>query len=227
MVVTNNLQSLRSKNQVIVGGAVFGALAVILTFISQWLVLSFPLVPYLQFDLGEIAILLAFFIFGPAPALTASVVEFITLMLIGANVPVGPVLKLVAIVSSLAGIWLGMALASRSRHATVGRAAGFGTTLGLISRAILMTLANYVVIILIYTVPGIVAFVSASFALIGVTLTDSNALALVLGFTAIFNVLQLLFVACVSYAILSMPQVRNAGAARRTLWVASYIKSRE
>lgn len=209
------------------GGAVFGALAVILTTISQALVLSFPLIPYLQFDLGEIAIILAFFIFGPAPAMTASVVEFITLMAIGQNAPVGPVLKLVAIVSSLAGIWMGMAIATRRRHPSVGRAAGLGTSVGLVTRAIMMTFANYAVIILVYTVNGIVGFVSASFLLIGVTLTEGNALSLVLGFTAIFNVLQLVFVAAVSYFLLRLPQVKNVGALGKPFWVTSYIRSHE
>ena len=42
----------------------FGALAVVLTTLSHALGLNFPLIPYLQFDFGEIAILLAFFIVG-------------------------------------------------------------------------------------------------------------------------------------------------------------------
>jgi riboflavin transporter FmnP len=228
MVITNDLQpSVRSRNQLIVGGAVFGALAVILTTISQALVLSFPIIPYLQFDLGEVAIILAFFIFGPAPAMTASVVEFITLMAIGQNAPVGPVLKLVAIVSSIVGIWAGMAISSRRSHPSVGKAAGLGTTLGLVTRAVMMTLANYVVIILVYTVPGIVAFVSGAFLLIGVTLSEGNALALVLGFTAIFNILQLVFVAAVSYFLLRLPQVKNVGALGKPFWVTTYIRNHE
>lgn len=228
LVIANDLQpSVRSRNQLIVGGAVFGALAVILTTISQALVLSFPLVPYLQFDLGEIAIILAFFIFGPAPAMTASVVEFLTLMAIGQNAPVGPVLKLVAIVSSLAGIWLGMAIASRRSHPSLGKAAGLGTSFGLVTRAIMMTFANYVAIILVYTVKGIVGFVAASFLLIGVTVTEGNALALVLGFTAVFNVVQLIFVASVSYFLLRLPQVKNAGALGKPFWVTSYIRSHD
>jgi riboflavin transporter FmnP len=228
LVITNDLQpSVRTRNQLIVGGAVFGALSVILTTISQALVLSFPLIPYLQFDLGEIAIILAFFIFGPAPAMTASVIEFVTLMAIGQNAPVGPVLKLVAIVSSLVGIWMGMAVASRRSHPSVGKATGLGTSIGLVTRVIMTTPANYVVIILVYTVNGIVGFVSASFLLIGVTLTEGNALVLVLGFTAVFNVLQLVFVAAVSYFLLRLPQVKNVGALGKPFWVTSYIHSRE
>jgi len=219
-------ENLRSRNEILVGGAVFGALAVVLTTISQALVLSFPLIPYLQFDLGEIAILLAFYVFGPVPAVTASFVEFATLMVVGINVPVGPVLKLVAVLSSLAGMWFGMSIASRARSPTIGRAAGLSASVGAVTRAAAMTLANYVVIVAIYTVPGIVSFVSGSLKLVGITLTEGNALAVVLGFTFAFNVLQLIFAAGASYILLSLPQVRNAGVARRSFWMTTYIQGR-
>ncbi len=99
--------------------------------------------------------------------------------------------------------------------------------MGVITRAVAMTFANYLVIVFFYTVPGIVGFVSGSLKLVGITLTNTNALEVVLGFTFLFNVIQLLFVAGVSYFVLSLPQVRNAGIARRSFWVTSYIRSRQ
>src|SRR5579872_771043 len=94
-------------DSVSIGGvAVFGALAVVLTTVSHALGLNFPLIPYLQFDLGEIAILLAFFIFGPVPSLVAAFIEFLTLMVLGQNAPIGPLLKLLSILASLGGMWL-------------------------------------------------------------------------------------------------------------------------
>ncbi|MDG6910589.1 MAG: hypothetical protein JRN08_09490, partial [Nitrososphaerota archaeon] len=87
----------------IAGSAIFSALAIILAAASQTLGLNFPLIPYLQFDVGEVAIILAFFIFGPAPALVSSLVEFGGLMVFGQNVPYGPLLKLFALVSTVAG----------------------------------------------------------------------------------------------------------------------------
>jgi riboflavin transporter FmnP len=228
LVITTELAQIRrSKNELIIGGAVLGALSVVLTIISQSLGLNFPIVPYLQFDLGEIAILLAFFVFGPAPAMMASVIEFVTLMEMGQNAPWGPVLKLVAIASSLAGFWIGTALATRLRNPTLGKAAGLGTVFGLAVRGVAMSVANYLAIIFIYTLPGILGFVSGSFKLIGVTLTEANALAFVLGFTLIFNLLQLLFVSAVSYSLVKLPQVRSTRAAGSSLWVASYIRSRQ
>jgi riboflavin transporter FmnP len=210
------------------GVAIFGALAVVLTTISQALGLNFPVVPYLQFDFGEIAIILAFFIFGPLPALIAGFIEFATLMAIGQNVAFyGPELKLIAIVSSLLGIWLGAVAIRRTRHPTVKKAAGLGAVLGMTIRAIALTLPNYLLIVYLYTLSGILGYVSGSFKLIGVTLTDSNALVLILAMTAVFNALQFGFVSIVSYGIVSLPQIRSMRVAGRKLWIATYLEKRE
>ena len=201
------------------GVAVFGALSAILTYLSQFLGLNFPLVPYLQFDLGEVAIVLSLFIFGPLPALVSSSVEFVTLMAIGQNVPAGPVLKLFAMVSTVAGIWLGIRLASSTRRTSMREVFGFGTAFGAVVRAAVLTLPNYYMLVFFYTIPTIVGFLSGAFKLVGITLTSGNALALVLGFTAIFNVLQLLFVMAISFAVLNLPQVNGLRIAGRGLWV--------
>ena len=210
------------------GTAIFGALAVVLTTISQALGLNFPIVPYLQFDLGEIAILLAFFIFGPIPALVSSFIEFVTLMAIGQNVAAfGPELKLIAILSSLLGVWLGTLAVSRIGDASVGKAIGLGSVLGMLLRASIMTIPNYILIVFLYSVPGIVGFVSSAFRLIGVALTDANALILVLVMTAVFNVLQLGFVSLVTYVIMRLPQIQSARVSGKSPWIVSYIQSKQ
>jgi riboflavin transporter FmnP len=201
------------------GVAVFGALSAILTYLSQFLGLNFPLVPYLQFDLGEVAIVLSLFIFGPIPALVSSSVEFVTLLAIGQNVPVGPVLKLFSMVSSIAGIWLGIGLASSIRRVNMRNVFGLGTAFGAAVRAAVMTLPNYYVLVFLYSIPAIVNSLSGLFKLAGITLTDANALVLVLSFTALFNVLQLLFVMGISFAVLKVPQVNGLKIAGRGLWV--------
>ena len=53
----------------------------------------------------------------------------------------------------------------------------------------------------------------------GITLSDSNALVLILAMTAVFNALQFLFVSVVSYVIVRLPQVRNTRVAGRRLWI--------
>jgi riboflavin transporter FmnP len=203
------------------GTAVFGALAVVLTIVSQALGLNFPIVPYLQFDFGEIAIFLSFYIFGPIPAIISTFIEFLVLMAIGQNVPVGPVLKLLAVLSSLAGLWLGISLLSKSRRRTLTSMTGAGIIIALISRVAVMSAANYYLIVFLFTVPGIVGFLTASFKLIGVALDEKNALGLVLGVTAFFNVLQLLLGSIVSFLLIRLPQVRATKAAGRPLWIVA------
>jgi len=210
--------------------AIFGALAVVLTSISQAIGLNFPVIPYLQFDLGEIAILLAFFIFGPIPALVSAFIEFATLMAIGVNVAFfGPELKLIAILSSLLGLWIGLVAVRRLKRPTVGKVIGLGGALGMALRAAAMTLPNYLIIIYLYGLTGpygIIGYVSGGFKAVGITLTDSNALLLILAMTGVFNALQFLFVSLVSYGIVSLPQVQNTRAAGRKLWVLTYLKGR-
>ncbi len=212
------------------GIAVFGALAVVLTTVSQAFGLNFPLIPYLQFDLGEIAILLAFFIFGPVPGVVAAFIEFLTLMAIGQNAPIGPALKLLSILASLGGIWVGMALVSKSRTPGFARAAALGTFLGVLSRVFFLTIANYYLVVFLggqYALNGLVPYLAGSFKLVGIDLTAANGLSLILLFTAVFNALQLLFAAGVADFLVGLPQVRAAKAAGRTPWVVSFLRSRD
>ena len=211
------------------GIAVFGALAVVLTTLSQALGLNFPLIPYLQFDFGEIAILLAFFIFGPVPGFVAGFIEFLTLMVLGQNAPIGPILKLVSIFASLGGIWLGTAAVSRSRNPGFAKAAALGTFLGVASRVLFLTIANYYLIVFFggeYALNGLIPYLAGPFKLVGVNLTAADGLGLILAFTAVFNVLQLVLVAGVTSFIVGLPQVQATRAAGRTPWVTTYLRSR-
>ena len=58
------------------------------------------------------------------------------------------------------------------------------------------------------------------------TLTDANALALVLGLTAVFNVIQLAFACAVSYAVLKLPRLADGRAAGRPPWFVSVTRGR-
>jgi riboflavin transporter len=212
------------------GIAVFGALAVVLTTVSQALGLNFPLIPYLQFDLGEIAILLAFFIFGPVPGLVSAFIEFLTLNVLGQNAPIGPILKLASILASLGGIWVGMAVVSRSRRPGFAKAAALGTTLGVISRMFFLTIANYYLMVFFggqYALNGLIPYLAGAFKLVGLELTSANGLSTILLFTAVFNALQLLFVAGVTYFLVGLPQVQATRTAGRTLWVITYLRLHE
>jgi riboflavin transporter len=215
------------------GIAIFGALSVVLTVISQALGLNFPLLPYLQFDFGEIAIFLAFFIFGPIPAITSAFIEFVTLLAIGENTPIGPPLKLIAILSSLLGVWAGTYLVSRLPKATEGKAQGLGFILGVLGRAAAMSVANYYLIVFLskyfsyYTLSAIIDYYGHYLDSAGIGINASNGLAIILGVTAVFNTLQLALVFAVTVIIVRLPQVRSLRIAGRSLWIVSYIQHKD
>jgi riboflavin transporter FmnP len=206
----------------IAGSAVFSALAILLAGASQALGLNFPLIPYLQFDVGEVAIILAFFIFGPVPALVSSAVEFAGLMVFGQAIPVGPLLKLFALISTVAGLWLGARIAARG-GATLSKLTGWSTAMGCALRAALMTVPNFYLIVYLYGLTAIEGFLRAPFAAIGVPLTGSDVLVVVLAFTAVFNVIQLVMVMAVSYLVIRVPAVPRLRLAGRTPWFASMV----
>ncbi len=208
----------------IAGSAIFSALAVVLSAASQAAGLNFPLIPYLQFDLGEVAIVLAFFIFGPVPALVSSFVEFAGLLAYGQNLPVGPPLKLFAMVSSVAGLWVGAKVAARTEGTSLLRLAGFTTVAGSVTRALVMTLPNLYLIIYFYGLAAIVGFLKAPFSALGIVLTDSNALLVVLGFTAVFNVIQLVIVMAVSTFVLRVPAISQIKVGGRVPWFTMMLK---
>jgi riboflavin transporter FmnP len=209
----------------------FGALSILLTALSQVLGLNFPILPYLQFDFGEVAIIIAFLLFGPLPATTAAFVEFLTLMVLGENIPWGPLLKIIAILSTLGGLWFGVLLAKKAKRTAKSNAIlGSSLGMGLLSRAAIMTVANYYLIVFIYGVSNMTSAVSSAFGLIGITISSSNTLGLILGFTAIFNCLQLLLVFGISFAIVKLPQLRRSLRSNRVAWFESFgttIKERK
>jgi len=206
------------------GIAVFSSLALVLGGASQALGLNFPLIPYLQFDLGEVAIVLAFFVFGPVPAAISSVVEFGGLMVFGQQIPVGPLLKLFALISTVAGLWIGARLAARLERNGLAGLVGSSALVGAAVRAVVMTAPNYYLIVSLYGLTAIEGFLKAPFALVGVTLTDSDALAVILLFTAVFNVLQLGFVAAASYFVLRVPAVTQLRVGGRAPWFVLFLR---
>jgi len=205
----------------IAGSALFSALAIVLAAVSQGLGLNFPLIPYLQFDVGEVAIILAFFIFGPAPALVSSFVEFGGLMVFGQQVPVGPLSKLFALVSTVAGMWIGTKIATRGNGTSLSKLAGWSTVVGGATRAAVMTLPNFYLILYFYGLPAIEGAVRAPLSLVGISVNGSNALFLILGFTAVFNVIQLVVVMLISTFVLRFPAVPKLNVGGRAPWFAT------
>jgi riboflavin transporter FmnP len=212
----------------IAGVAIFSALAILLSAASQAVGLFFPVVPYLQFDLGEIAVLMAFYIFGPVPAVASSFVEFVGLEAYGRNAPVGPLLKLGALLSTVGGLWLGTAMASRLSRFSVRRLVLTGASVGILARVGVMTVANYYLVVYLYGLGNTMSIfnLAQAFSLVGLNLTEGNALALILIFTGVFNALQLAFVVALSYTVLRFPPVSNLKVGGRGPWFASIVVHR-
>lgn len=207
----------------IAGSAIFSALAILLAGASQALGLNFPLIPYLQFDLGEVAIILAFFIFGPVPSLVSSFVEFLGLLVFGQQIPIGPLLKLFALVSTVAGLWAGAKIAARGGKTSFPKLTGWSTVLAAFTRALVMTVPNFYLIVFLYGLAAIEGFLKTPFALVGIGLTDSNALAIILAFTAAFNVAQLVSVMLISSFVLKVPAIPRLRLGGRAPWFASVL----
>ena len=208
----------------IAGSAIFSALAILLSGASQALGLYFPLIPYLQFDLGEVAIILAFFLFGPVPAIVSSLVEFAGLMLYGQNLPVGPPLKLFALASTVAGLWIGTRIAARKEGSSLLSLGGWTTAVGSAVRAVAMTVPNLYLIIYFYGLSAIEGFLKGSFSAIGIALTDSNALFAILVFTAVFNVIQLAAVMTISLFVLRVPAISQIKVGGKLPWFTAYLR---
>jgi len=73
---------------------VFGALSAVLAMMP--LSFSFPLIPYLKFDIAEIPVVTAFLGFGPFPGFISALTYWLILNIFGEWAPIGPAMKFIA-----------------------------------------------------------------------------------------------------------------------------------
>lgn len=180
------------------GAAVFAALAAILTLARASV--PFPLIPYLQIDFAELPIMISFFLFGPLAAIVTELVHWLFLNETGSDAPLGPAIKLVAVLSTFVGFWLGSLAYSRlggRTHRPVGLGLSLMFGLGMLLRVAVMTLMNYLV--LVYIGPVFFGIDYMAFAKSTIVATtgwqfngDAAVLFWVLVFTAVYNVINLL-----------------------------------
>jgi riboflavin transporter FmnP len=191
------------------GAAVFAALAAVLTLARA--AVPYPLIPYLQIDFAEIPIMISFFLFGPLAAFIAEVVHWLFLNVTGADAPLGPAIKIAAVLSTLFGFWVGSVAYSHLGRATRSNLAlslslmfGFGILL----RVAAMTVVNYVV--LLYVGPVFFGANYLAYAKVVLQQTtgwqftgDADLLFWVLVFTAVYNVINLVVAAIPAGLIVS------------------------
>lgn len=171
---------MKTRNVAVV--TVLGALAIVAGFLP--FSFPFPIIPYLRYDLAEIPVFVALLAAGPAVAFSTATAYFLVLLAVGEFTPIGPIMKYCAVLSTLAGVWLGSKLLKgrgvRAFLVTSG-------VLGAILRVVVMTVMNYVVIVILF--PEFLSFAASTVqTTTGLYSNDLvGQLLLVLTFTAVFN----------------------------------------
>ena len=189
------------------GAGVFAALAAILTLAKA--ALPFPVLTYLQIDFSEIPIVIAFFMFGPAAAAIATVIQWIFLNVTGSDAPLGPAIKFVAIISTLGGFYVGGEIYRRIKGnaARPNLAMSMMLGSGILWRVIAMTVVNYLVLLYIAPVffgADYMGYAKFTLEKAGWQVADQTTLLVyTLLFTAAYNVVNTLVAAVPAGLIVS------------------------
>jgi riboflavin transporter FmnP len=202
-----------SQTVQVAGAAVFGALAAV---VSVYLNFVYPLLGWLRFDLGEIPVMFAFLVFGPMAGITSAFVQWLTLNFIGTFVPIGPAMKFAAVASTLLGLWLGI----RLLRPIVGRPSltrllSLALAVALVTRVLIMSLANYLLIV--YIAPTFFNVDYIQFARRWLTFTTpAEGLLLILLLTGLYNAIHAIISVVPTYSI---GRVVKARALAREPWI--------
>jgi riboflavin transporter FmnP len=216
---------------VIAGAATFGALAALISLLAPPVIQpSFPILFYLKFDIAEIVDITAFLIFGPVAGLVTGTVHATILTAApGGAGPFGASLKFLAVLSTYGGLIIASKL-GKHKLLTTG---SIMTVTGVLTRVVVMTLVNYLyLIVLAQVVFGVnySYFAQLTLSQVGVSLTGTGFVLYILGLTAIFNAIHAIFSIVVSLvlvnAILSRAPQLVAGREwiRRTLTIQATAK---
>jgi len=200
----------------ITSGAIMAAFALLLAVLP--LSFPFPPIPYLRFDPAEIPVFTALLAFGPAVGMLSAIIYYIVLLVVGEFSPIGPTLKFLAVAPSLLGFYLaGKLVSSRGFKTMVVSGAVSASVL----RVLVTTAANYVVLVVMF--PEFLNFAAMTLsAFIGTSLSpDLQGLILVLTFTAIYNILHIVFSTAPSVLVL---KALNRAKAFHGIWAPWIIK---
>jgi len=212
---------------VLAGSATFGALASLITLAAPpALQPPFPILFYLKFDVSEVVDLSSFMIFGPTAGLLTALIHATILGTVaggaGSGPFFGPSLKFLGVLST----YLGLFLASRIGKQSLMRTTLTMTSLALITRVALMTVANYFYIVfLAQTVFGVDYTGFAQFVLSqsGVNLTGSGLIIYILGLTAIYNAVHVVFSVVVSLLLVNALMRRAPNLLQSRAWITRVL----
>ncbi|MEM3403495.1 MAG: hypothetical protein QXJ17_02925 [Nitrososphaeria archaeon] len=217
----NSNSHLHNDLQVISVSAIFGALSAILTFVPA---LRFPLLPYLRFELAELPVMVATFLYGPIPGIVSSFSYWIILNFIGEFQPFGPAMKFLSVLGMIVGLWMGVWIMKKlGVKLSLVYTLGLCLTLAAILRIILMSVSNYLLLLIL--MPDFFGFASASLeAALGLKFSSSmDAIIMIMVFTAIFNLIHTLISCLPAYSVLKIVSLRKSVMKTRKPWISSTV----
>ncbi|MCF8884500.1 MAG: hypothetical protein L4877_01735 [Aigarchaeota archaeon] len=210
----------RHRNTVIISvSTIFGALSAVLAMLP--LSFPFPLVPYLKFDIAEMPVYVAFLSFGPIPGFTSALTYWFVLNMFGEWAPIGPLMKFIAVASTLSGFMLGSRILSKkfSMYLQV-------FFYGVLVRVLATSIANYV--LLAFIMPFFFEYASkvVSTAL-GISLgTGFNAWFLILFLTAVFNILHVIYIMIPSLIVIKSFSRQGLFIGLKEPWIIALSKKK-
>jgi len=181
----------------------FAAVIYVLSFSSKYL--SYPILPYLKFDPAEIIVVLSLFLFGPATAIFLSFLHFILLHFPYAEYPIiGPGMKLLAELSTVLAAYFAFSL-PKNKEVRIRLLYSLG--LAFIFRNFVMTIANYLVLVTLFS--GAIDFIFEGISRVtGIHATTiGEKLLLILIFTGLYNTIHILISILPAFMIALLPSM--------------------
>ncbi len=131
-----------SSTKELTGIALFTAMAIALGYFH----VPAPFAGFLQYEIWEIPIAIAFLMLGIRAGVTVSIVNFLVLLLVNQGaILTGPLYNLIAVLSMLFGVGIAHRITTRATGRLSALIAS-ATTLGIASRTIVMTIVNGVLL---------------------------------------------------------------------------------
>ncbi len=201
--------------------AVLGAMAGLLSLIKAEI--PFPPLPYLKFDLAEIPDVLAFMMVGPLGGILTSTIHWLILTL-RAGFFLGPFMKYGAVVSTLIGFWVGIALRRRLPGTpSLKSFIAIGMLFGGVIRIISMSLANFLVLYVFF--PEWLSFARTCLEALGLRVaSDFSVLLWTLLLTGVYNAVHILVSILPSYALIKT--VLKLKMALGRVWIDEVVGKR-
>lgn len=212
---------------ILAGSSMFGALAALITLAAPpALQPPFPILFYLKFDVAEVVDLASFMIFGPSAGIVTAGIHAVILGAVangaGAGPFFGPSLKFLGVLTT----YLGLMIASRFGKHGLRRTSTTMTVSGLTTRVSLMTVANYVYILFLAQVvfgQNYLGYAQFALSQAGINLTGIGLIGYVLGLTAIYNAVHVIFSVLVSLFVVNTLLTRAPNLLQTGAWITRLL----